>query len=184
MPKAMQKALKMSNQQWVQKLAGLDCNVMDYSKDLNGSDHDFTFESSKNISSEMLFVFFSYVTGCEGERYPRNYSLKWYDEKDKKFHIPVSDIVAVLDTYFNGVNFDPTKINGYNEKTNTIDGIIDGFGGANYPKFIKEEVLSNNALRITVRYYTSDDYKSVRYTKEYTIRYTDGGYKYLSIIKK
>jgi hypothetical protein len=184
MPESMKKALELTDQESMNNLAGLDLNVMDYNKYAIGEKYDFTFDNSKNISSEMLFVFFNYITSGVCREYPDDYNLKWYDNKEKKFHIPVTDIVTVLNNYFDVVNFNPVEINGYNSKAKTIDEIIDGFGGANYPKFIKKELISRDVLRITIRYYDSDEYNNVKYTKEYTIRYTDNGYKYLSIKKQ
>jgi hypothetical protein len=184
-PNAMKEALKMSNQQWLEKLSSLDCNVVDDTKyDIHtGKGGDFAFDNSKNISSESLFVFFSYVVQEDKDRYPGNYWLKWYNKKEDKLHISVTDIIAVLNTYFNGINFDPTKIYGYNARTNTIDRMVDGFGGVSFCKFVKKQIVSSDTLRVIIKYFTSDNYKIVRYTKEYTIKYTDTGYKYLSITK-
>ena len=142
--------------------------------------YEFTFANSKNISSETLFVFFSYITSSN--EYPKNYCLRWYNSKEKKFHIPVTDIIKVLNKYFDGINFNPAEIEGYNNKTKTIDRIIDGFGGARFPKLSKKEVVSNNTLKITIDYY-DPDYKKISYTNIYIIRYTDDEYKYLSIAR-
>jgi len=170
MPAAMRKALRMSNSQWEDKLGDLDLCV-----------GDLVFTDSKKISSDTLFTFFSYIT--QSSEYPKNYINRWYSKKDKKYHVPVSDILKVLNKYFNGANFNPAKIYGYNKETKKIDCIVDGFGGGRFPKLSGKTIVSNNTLRITIKYY-DEFYKKVEFTKGYTIRYSNTGYKYLSIIEK
>lgn len=179
-PKSMQQALRMTDQELVNQLAGLDLCVASFDEKTNQSE-GLTFSDSKDISSDLLFTFFSYITSSK--EYPEQYYLKWYNEKEQKFHVPIDDIEQVLNKYFEHVNFDSTKIGGYNEKTNCIDRYIDGFGGANFPKLLKKDKISDDTLRITIKYYTDTDYNEIRYIKAYTIKYTDNGYKYLSIEK-
>jgi hypothetical protein len=95
----------------------------------------------------------------------------------------VADIKEILNRYFDGCNFDPVQVYGYQEQTDEIViGGLSGFGGGRFPKLVKKEQLNDNALKLTVDYY-DDQYKTVYYTKVYTIHFTSNGYQYLSIIK-
>ncbi|MCB8818082.1 hypothetical protein [Desulfosporosinus shakirovi] len=111
-----------------------------------------------------------------------DYVSKWYNKADNNFHVPVSEITDILNKYFNGINSDATKINGYNAKTKEIVTGLQGFGGERFPKLSKKETISDNTLRVTADFY-DDTYKNVNYTKVYTICFTASGYQYLSIVK-
>jgi hypothetical protein len=180
MPESMKKALEMTDKQWADKLGNLDLNVYDYNK-YNQKDCDLTFFNSDAIPTETLFMFFCYMV--QSNEYPKNYYLKWYDQKEKNFYIPVVDITNTLNRYFEHVSFDPNKIDAYDSKTKTINHFIDGFGGANFPRFSKKEIISNDTLKVTISYY-DPDYKEIQYSKVYTVRFTNDGYKYLSISKQ
>jgi hypothetical protein len=172
MPESMKKALEMTDQKIADRFGNLDICLGD----------NLLFTDSKDISSKTLFTFYCYITTCD--EYPKDYFQKWYNKNDAEYHVPVDNIVNVLNKYFDRVNFDPKRISEYNAKHQTIDcDYINGFGGANFPKFSKKEIISNDTLKVTISYY-DPDYKSVKYSKIYTIRYTDDGYKYLSIIKQ
>lgn len=100
----------------------------------------------------MLYKFFCYIIqSVYPKEYPDDYELRWYNEKDRKFHVPVDDVKGVLDKYFEDYNFDPTKLEDYNPKTNCIDYFVDGYGGARFPKFVKKERIAYDTLRITIR---------------------------------
>jgi hypothetical protein len=172
MPESMKNALEMTDKQLTDKLQYLDICLLD----------NLLFTDSHNILSATLFRFYEYIT--TSDEYPKDYFQKCYNKEDEKYHIPVADIVSVINKYFDGINFDPKQISKYNAKSKTIDcSFINGFGGVRFTQLSKKEIISNDTLRITVDYYDSD-YKSVKYSKIYTIRYTDDGYKYLSIVKQ
>ncbi len=139
------------------------------------------FASAQDISSETLFTFFCYITGSR--EYGENYQDKWYNKAENKYRVPASDIEAVLNRYFDGIHFDPAQINGYQAQTKEIvTGGLGGFGGARFPKLVQKEQLNNDTLKLMVDY-CDDAYKTVLYTKAYTIRFTADGYQYLSIEK-
>jgi beta-lactamase regulating signal transducer with metallopeptidase domain len=170
-PKMMQKFLKMSDSEITNKLSSLDLSVT-----------SLRFTDSRNISSETLFTFYNYITGNSTGEYPKDYILKWYSKKDKKFHVPVSDIKQVLNKYFDATNFNPEKIDGYNKETGEIDRIIDGFGGGRCPKLTEKQKISNDTMIFTLANY-DDKYKILYYYISFTIRFSDTGYKYISIVE-
>lgn len=173
--KPLQKALDIPDQQLADKLGNLDMCLGD----------SLIFTNSKDISSDTLYSFFCYIT--QSEDYGKNYSDKWYNKKEGKYHIPIKDIIDILNRYFDSVNFDPSKLPatyGYNAKMQELinNGLL-GFGGVRFPKLVNKEIISDNTLKVSVDYYTDDTYKKVDYNKAYTILYSDVGYKYLSIVK-
>ncbi|HHY27014.1 MAG TPA: hypothetical protein GX523_09795 [Desulfitobacterium dehalogenans] len=140
---------------------------------------DLLFTDAKTIPSQTLFTFFCYITNSYGS----DYQNKWYIKADNNYRVPVADIKEILNRYFDGCNFDPVQIDGYLEQTNEIViGGLSGFGGGRFPTLVKKEQLNNDTLKLKVDYY-DDQYKTVFYTKVYTIRFTANGYQYLSIIK-
>jgi beta-lactamase regulating signal transducer with metallopeptidase domain len=170
-PKMMQKVLKMPDSEITDKLSDLDLCVT-----------DLRFTDSGNISSETLFTFYNYITGNIVGEYPKDYIMRWYSESDKKFHVPVSDIKQVLNKYFDNVNFAPEKIDGYNKKTGKIDRIIDGFGGVRFPKLTGKEKISSDTMKFTLANY-DEKYKILYYYVSFTVRFSDTGYKYISIVE-
>jgi len=139
------------------------------------------FDDGKDISSKTLFTFFCYITSSQ--EYGQDYQNKWENKADNNYRVPVADIKEILNRYFDGINFDPTQIDGYQAKTEEIViGGLGGFGGGRFPKLVKKERQNNDTLKLTVDYY-DDQYKTVFYTKAYTIRFTANGYQYLSIKK-
>lgn len=149
---------------------------------------DLLFSDSKDIPSQTLLTFFCYITSNKGNpknnEYAENYQQKWYNPKDNQFHIPVAEVTGIVNKYFDGINFDPKKISGYDSKTNEIIKVIlSGFGGVRFPRLVGKEILSNNTLKLTVDFY-DPEYKTILYTKIYTFRFNDNGYQYLSITKK
>ena len=141
---------------------------------------DLLFDQAKDIPSQTLFLFFCYIT----DSYGPNYQERWFDKSDQKFHVPVADLQEVLNQYFDGINLVPHQIGGYQEKANeVVMDTLNGFGGGRFPKLVKKEVINHNTLILTVDYY-NDSYTKINYTKTYTIRFTDDGYRYLSIKKE
>lgn len=173
MPKTMQKFLAMSDDKLTEKLSDLDLCI-----------DDLVFTNSKNISSDILYSFFCYIV--QSDDYSQDYCKKWYNEKNDIYRIPLKDVVAVLNKYFDGVNFKPEKLSkeyGYNPKTKMLVNHLEDFGGGRWPKLAKKEKLSNNTLRVTIKFY-DETYKKVEKQKVFTIRFYDTGYKYLSIVEK
>jgi len=145
------------------------------------STDDLLFTDAKDIPSETLFTFFRYITASK--EYDENYQQKWYSAVDNKFHVPVAEVTDIVNKYFDGINFDATKVIGYDPETNYITAdILSGFGGTHFPKLANKEKIFDDTLRLTVDFY-DPEYKIVYYTKVYIIRLTDAGYQYLSITK-
>ena len=174
MPKMMKRMLSMPKQKLADNFSGLDLCLGE----------SLYFTDSKNISSETLFTYFSYIVG-QGDSfiYPRDYDKRWFSQKDQQYHVPVADIVKVLNRYFVAVKFDPTKILGYNKKTEKIDRLVDGFGGGRLPRMAAIKRISRDTLKITVNYMNMDDSKKIEYSVTYTVLYNDTGYKYRSIVE-
>ncbi|NBJ15223.1 MAG: hypothetical protein FNP40_06560 [Dehalobacter sp. 4CP] len=168
--KGLEQALKLADD----KLVAEYCSTLDLCLGDN-----LLFSDAKTISSQTLFTFFCYITNSYGS----DYQDKWYIKADNNYRVPVADIKEILNQYFDGCNFDPVQVYGYNAQTNEIIiGGLSGFGGGRFPKLVKKEQLNNDKLKLTVDYY-DDQYKTVFYTKVYTIRFTANGYQYLSINK-
>jgi hypothetical protein len=167
-PKMMEDALNLSVKDTQTKYEGIDICI-----------GNLVFDDAKKVPSETLFTFFCYITSASGE-YPDGYITKWYNKKTQKYNVPVSDIDAVLNKYFDGVKFDATKIHGYNAKTKAVESFIDGFGGGRFAKLVSRDIVSKDTLKIKVDFY-DDQYKKVEFSKTYTIKYTDTTYKYQSI---
>jgi hypothetical protein len=169
----LEQALKLPDEELVDKYcSGLDLCLGD----------SLLFAEAKDISSETLFTFFCYITSSP--EYEENYQdKKWYNKADNNYRVPVADIEEILNRYFDGYNFDPAQIDGYQPQTKEIvSGGLGGFGGGRFPQLAQKEQLKNDTLRLTVDYY-DDAYKTVFYTKIYTIGFTADGYQYLSIKK-
>jgi len=168
----LEQALKLPDDKLVDKFcAGVDLCLGD----------SLLFDNGKDISSETLFTFFCYITSSQ--EYGQDYQNKWENKDNNNYRVPVADIKEILNRYFDGINFDSTQINGYQAQTEEIViGGLGGFGGGRFPELIKKEQLNNDTLKLTVDYY-DDQYKTVFYTKAYTIRFTANGYQYLAIKK-
>ena len=169
MAQPLEQALKLSDEE----LANKYCSTIDLVL------KDLLFSQAKDIPTETLYTFFCYITGSGG--YSENIQQQWYNQAEDNFHVPIAGIEAVLDRYFDGYHFDPTKLDGYQPETKEIViGGLGGFGGGRFPKLAAKEQLSDDTLKLTVDYY-DDQYTEVFYTKAYTIRFTEEGYQYLSI---
>lgn len=173
MPAAMRKYLEMSADKLADNFGDLDLCLGD----------SLLFTDSRTISSETLFTFFEYLIDDNSGEYPQGYYEKWRGS-DNKINIPVSDIVSILKKYFTNINFDPARIPGYNKKTGKIEDVNWGFGGNRNPKLASRKIVSNDTLKIAVKYYDDDTYSLLDYTKVYTMKFDDSGYKYLSITVK
>lgn len=168
--KGLEQALNLPDDELVNKY----CSTLDLCLG-----DDLLFTDAETIPSQTLFTFFCYITNSYGS----DYQEKWYIKVDNNYRVPVVDIKEILNRYFDGCNFDPVQINGYQEQTNEIViGGISGFGGGRFSKLVKKEQLNNDTLKLTVDYY-DDQYKTVFYTKVYTIGFAVNGYQYLSILK-
>ncbi len=170
----LEQALKLPDEELLDRYcSGIDLCLGD----------DLLFAYAKDIPSETLFTFFCYMTSNQYV-YERNYQdKKWYSKTDDKYHVPVADIEEVLNRYFDGHNFDPAQIDGYQPQAQEIvAGGLSGFGGGRFPKLVAKEQLNSDTLKLTVDY-CDPEYENVFYTKAYTLRFTAEGYQYLSIKK-
>lgn len=174
-PKEMQKALAMSDGQLADDLAGLDLCLCD----------NLLFTDAKQIPSETLYTFFNYVVSGS-DIYPKNYADKWFDKSKNVYVIPAAEVEKVIGAYFEDAKFEPAKlpkVYGYDPQRQVfVNEMIGGFGGGRFPKIAQKQIVSPDTLKITVDYF-DQNYKTVEYTKVYTIRYSNTGYKYLSIVK-
>ncbi|MEM5818241.1 MAG: hypothetical protein AAGU16_10310 [Desulfitobacterium hafniense] len=183
MTQPLEQALKLSDEE----LANKYCSTIDLVL------KDLLFSQAKDIPTETLYTFFCYITGSGG--YSENIQQQWYNQAEDNFHVPIADIEAVLDRYFDGCHFDPAQLIPYfaeasppqrdvyrPETKEIVVGGLGGFGGGRFPKLAAKEQLSDDTLKLTVDYY-DDQYTEVFYTKAYTIRFTEEGYQYLSIQK-
>lgn len=172
-PAMLLKFQGMSDQALADKLSDLDLCV-----------YDLQFTNPQQISSENLYVFFSYVVSGGGGDYPKDYDRKWYSKADGKFDIPVSEVRQVLGRYFENFRFDPAQLNGYNPKTGEIvTAFLDGFGGARFPKLIGKRQISADTAAYTVGYY-DELVQVMQYAVTYTVRFDNANYRYLSIVRK
>lgn len=171
-PKEMQEFSKMSDSQLIGKL-----------------ENYVLFSDSKNLrNSNCLNLYLDIVGNSE---YPKNYVDKWYDTKDKKYHIPVSEIKKVLGKYLEHVNFNPSDfdtssengINEYDAKAERIVIYINPSNEKKSCKVLQKKQLSYNTMRITILYDVTAYGDKNEYKIAFTLKFSDNGYKYLSIIK-
>lgn len=141
------------------------------------------FTDAKDIPSKTLFAFFEYITSSN--EYPEDYQERWYNKNDNDYVVPVSDVTAIVDKYFDSVQFDARKLDSmYDSKTDQITVLsLSGFGGERFPRLIQKKRLDYNTLKLTVGFY-DDSYTEVQYIKVFTIRFDAQGYQYIKISKK
>ncbi|MTV49943.1 hypothetical protein GJ688_13265 [Heliobacillus mobilis] len=143
--------------------------------------NELNFKNSDEIPSEALSMFFLY--SLDHSKY-EEYERLWYSQKDNMFHIPIKDIRAQLDRYFEHYLLESTKIIGYSATENAVVlRTITGFGGDVWTK-IKDKKFDQDKLTLLVDFYEDDSFKKVIYTKEYVIRFYETGYFLLSVTKK
>lgn len=173
-PKAMQKILKMSDKEFSDMFGDIDLC-------LGGN---FLFENAKTLTADQLMTFYIYIT--QTDEFDKNYLGK-YNIRDNSYTIPISEIQSVIDRYFDGGEFDAGKLtikNDYNASDGKVTVNITGCSGTRFPRVSIKEFLSDDTLKVSVDFYTDKSYNEISYTNIYTIRYSDTGYKYMSIIKK
>lgn len=137
------------------------------------------FTDSKQIPSDTLYMFFSFVASRDDAT-----SQSWYNRADDRFHIPLAAVTTTLNRYFDAVSFDPTKITTYVPATKEfVTPIFGGFGGARFVKLQKRAVVSADTIRLTADFYDGPNYAKIVSTKVYTIRVLADGYHYVSITK-
>lgn len=142
-------------------------------------ENELIFDDSTEIPSNTLYKFFIYAT-CNDELYEPE---QWFNENDKRYHIPLRVVSKTLNKYFNKLNFNPEEVYCYDTKNEEfIDEMFDGFGGARFIKLRKKEFLDNNILSITSDFY-DENFEIKDYTKIYKIELGKNYYKYLSIEK-
>lgn len=173
-PKAMQKIIKMSDKDLADMFGNIDLCLGD----------DFMFNEAKELNADQLMTFYIYIT--QSDEFEKNYLGK-FNTKDNSYTIPVSEIQSVLDKYFDGAKFDASKLtikNEYDKASDKVTINIMGYGGMRFPRVSIKEFLADDTLKVSVDFYTDNGYNDVSYTNIYTIRYSDNGYKYVSIVKK
>lgn len=173
-PKTMQKIMNMSDKDLSDMFGDIDLCLGD----------DFMFEDAKALTADQLMSFYIYIT--QTNEFDKNYLGK-YNTNDNSYTIPVSEIQSVIDKYFDGAKFDASKLTIKNEYDKSADKVtinIMGYGGTRFPRVSIKEFLADNTLKISVDFYTDNNYSEVSYTKIYTIHYSNTGYKYISIVKK
>lgn len=142
---------------------------------------DLLFTDPATIPSQTLLMFFCCVT----DQNETVNSSRWIDQEDGQFHIPLSEIETTVRQYLGDkARLDPTQITGYDAvKREVVTPIFAGFGGARFIKLTGKEIVAKDTFSLTAGFY-DESYKTLLCTKVYTIRVTDTGYQYLSIVMK
>lgn len=142
---------------------------------------DLIFTDPATIPSQTLLTFFYCVT-YQNEVID---SSRWIDQEDGLFHIPLSEIEATVRQYLGDkARLDPTQLKGYDAvKREIVTPIFAGFGGARFIKLASKEIVAKDTFSLAAGFY-DETYKTLLCTKVYTIRVTDTGYQYLSIVMK
>jgi len=171
----MQDIQKLSDQELLDKyINGLDICLI--------GENELIFENPDEISSETLYMFYLYTLNNGDDSKYKEYERQWL-KKDNQFHIPIKDIKAVLDRYFEHYLLDPTKIHGYSTSEDAVvTPTISGFGGCRFTK-VKDKEFDHDKLTLLVDFY-DESYQKVHYSKEYLIRFYETVYYLLSVIKK
>jgi hypothetical protein len=172
MPKEMQVFSKSSDSQLIGKL-----------------ENYVLFSNSKNLRNyNLLDLYLDIVNNSE---YPKNYIDKWYNKQDKKYHIPVDEIKQVLVKYLDYVNFTPSDfdtssengINEYDAKANQIVIYINPSNEKRTCKVLQKEQLSDDTMKITILYDVTAYGDEDEYKIAFILKFSDNGFKYLSIVK-
>jgi hypothetical protein len=141
---------------------------------------EFAFNDATKIKTEDLYMFFCYIVD-----YEKLFSYKeWFDEKEKKYHVPASLIEPTLKKYLNIDSIDVTSIEGYDKDKNEINSFITGWGGNRIAKIMKKEYIGNNTLKLTATFYSDEAFAKELRTNIYVIQIdpeNNNHYKYLSI---
>ncbi|MTV50861.1 hypothetical protein GJ688_18175 [Heliobacillus mobilis] len=155
------------------------------------ADNELIFKNSEDIPSHTLYIFSIYAmeeefNATHAPSHIGSCGDRFFDKRDKLFHIPVETIREVLDKYFEKTIFEPQKVYDLFDpvKNEFVTPIFAGFGGARNPKLSHKEQITTDTVRLTVDFHDSIEPDSdIMYTKVYTMKHTDGGWKYLSITK-
>jgi hypothetical protein len=144
---------------------------------------ELLFDDPALIPTNTLKMFFLYYINSEkprnGEKY---YGEKWYNESDKKYHIPVSEMEAVWSCCFGKYTLNKYQLDNYNkEKDEMVTPLISGFGGDRKIKVTDKQFISEDTAKITVDFL--NDSGDVYYTKVYTLKIKGDGVTYLSVLK-
>jgi hypothetical protein len=143
------------------------CNV--------GTGEFFGFASPEQISTDDLFRF-AMMSGDTDESLAR--SKAWYSEPDKLYFIPVKDVTAILDCYFEGYKFVPEElhrwVNRYDKEKSQFETTALGFGtGAFSPSFHRAFPLNLDIIQVEI----ADMYSNGCIV---TGKITDSGVKFMS----
>lgn len=162
----------LSDEELVSRLAeGLDICLI--------GDNELLFTDVKDIPSSTLYMLFVYLCNTSSNKELQ----EKYESYSEQGFIPARDVTALLNQYFDNPNFVPEEANAnYDASKDVFTGVYSGFGGGRFPKLISKNFLDDH-LTLKVAFY-DDRYKVIYYTKTYKIRFTDNGYKYLSITKE
>lgn len=146
--------------------------------------NELIFKNPDEIPSEALFMFFLYTLNNENSSKYEEYETQWFNKNDNLFHIPIKDIKAVLDLYFEHYSLVPTKIQGYSASEDSVCiATILGFGGDVWTR-VTDKKFDQDKLTLVVDFYEDNNFQKVRERKEYVIRFYDTGYYLLSVKKE
>ncbi len=139
-----------------------------------GTNGTMGFAKVSDISSDDLYRFANMTVDLDTMN-------KWYHDADQKYHIPLSDITALLDKYFEKYTFVPNGIKYISyydeEKKELVATALGGDMGAWNPSLVGKEAIGDNLIKIQFHDEYSPEYKIF-----ITAKVTDTGIGFLSCI--
>jgi hypothetical protein len=152
-----------------------------------GTGEIFGFTSPSEISSPHLFRFAVLSIGVDDTDMLELYN-NWYSESDRIYHIPLSDIIYILDIYFDGYFFNPDEAYyaDYNGEKDEFETTALGFGmGAGKPTLGDVAIIDNNTIDVIITdelVYNPQD--GVNPAPDIVVRgkITDNGVKFLNCL--
>ena len=143
---------------------------------------NITFPWEDDLTSRELFQFYIGVQVGQGLD-------QWYNKEDETYYVPVKNVIAVLNQYFEKYVFDPNKAlsaPSYNKEKDAISLKAYGIGFTDYYKI--EHVTAITDSFVSIEAVFSDSAKDGNatypiYRTQLTIKVTDTGYYYKSLEK-
>ncbi len=143
---------------------------------------NLTFSSVKDMSSRALFHFYIMAKGDPGIE-------NYYKKEDQTYYVPLKDVIAILDQYFEGYVFDPNKVfssPSYNKELDAITFKAYGLGSSYERKTESVKAIDKDLVAIDSAFYESIRNSNVTnpvFRMRLTIKVTDTGYRYISFVK-
>ncbi len=147
-------------------------------------DAELVFNNAAEIPQRTLLNFFIFDVNEDDKNTSSPKKKEYYNKDDEKYHIPVSDIEAVIARYFEGAVFDPFELDEFDEERNMI--VLSDFPeskGENAVALTEKKKLSDDTMELTVKFYANEDAASYKYTKVFVIKMDEYQVIYQSINK-